>query len=396
MQKPNMIERFRRQTITRLSHIGLNNPRRTNYYFGFWKKHPELGWALLANLISRNTGWQMSDVIRASRLAPYGMKILGFSPAHYQALFVFLEMGNFLIFHDAFPQLEAYAWAKRYPEYSTELFETLAEKPYFSVDPFMILEWKRFFSKAQANNWFPNWWQEPDVQRHSFALIINEQNQIHDRLVNDPHHRYLGLFMSWVMEQIFLSATELGFTKLCFPVATSETNPTPDSVLIYTLNGFKEYDRRVQIGRDLYVGLFGEEQRRKLVIAWANAHPYLRGTRAEYNPHNFSVSPTNFFQAKKYSPPLVPWQGQPPAWPLDATKMLFYSHLHDLPVPLPVYVWERGYIIEKLLTPLSTPTRLIEPKPLSDLVEVTIGNMSVFPLTVLVQRTIRRLTLELR
>lgn len=391
MSKQNILDIFRQKTLTRRTHIQLNNPKRTDYYFAFWKKHPEVSWALLANLVSRNTGWFMSDIIRASSLAPYGMKIPGFPPAHYQAFFAFLETGNFLIFRDVFPQLEAYAWAKRYPQQSEEFFNLLGEEPEFDVDPFMVQHWKEFFSKAQLNNWFPNWWQEPDVQRQAFAQIANEQNQLHDRLINDEHHRYLGFFMSSVVSQIFLALTSLGMAKLCFPVAKSSTDTKANYLLVYTLNDFKPYENRVNVGRDLYVGLFGEEKRRERVIAWANAHRYFRGTRFEYNPTDFSVNPHNFSSTRKYSPPLVRWQGQPPAWPTDATKMIFYSHLHNSPVPLPITVKERGSIVEELLNPLKIPQRLFEKMPLSDLAEVTIGSLSGWQINILLQKIVSKL-----
>lgn len=392
MEKQPITALFRKETLARRSYFQLNLPRRADYYFAFWKKHPEVSWALLANEVSRNTGWLMSDIIRASRLAPYGMKIPGFPPAHYQAFFVFLEMGNFLIFRDMFPQLEAYDWAKRYPEYSDELFNSLRADPQFEVDPFIISHWKTFFKQAQANQWFPNWWQEPDVQRQAFAQIANEQNQIHDRLIHDPEHKYLGFFMSRVISQIFLASASLGLTKLCFPLAKSETNPTAEHLLVYTLTDFKSFENRVNIGRDLYVDLFGQERRRNRVIAWANANPHCRGTRVEYNPHNFSLHPRQAAKRKKYSPPLVHWQDHPPAWPLDATKMRCYSHLHDPPVPLPVTTPKRGPMVEALLNPLSQANLPAVEKPLTELAEVVIGNTPALQFSLLLQNVISKLS----
>ena len=390
MKTQTLKEQFRRLTLARRQHFALNNPRRTDYYLAFWQKHPEISWALLANMVSRNTGWFMSDSLRASRLAPHGMKLPGFPPAHYQAFFVFLEMGNFLIFRDVFPQMEAYDWAKRYPEHHEIFFALLKDDPQFDVDPFIVEHWQSFLKKARANQWFPYWWKEPDVQRQAFAQIANEQNQIHDRLLHDPKHTYLGLALSSINKQIFLASTALGLAKLCFPAAKSETNPDTDHLLIYTMScDFNIYENRVNIGRDLYVGLFGEETRRQQVITWAKTNRRFRGTRVEYNPHRFSVRP-RANKEQKYSPPLVFWQNQPPAWPIDATQMRFYGHLHDRPVPLPVTVRERGAMVENLLTPLDVPVHPLKLKTLTDSAETFLGNSSALQLSIILQRMMKK------
>src|SRR5262245_20696193 len=102
------------------------NPTRTDYYLCYWQQHPEVPWALLAHLISRNAGYQMSDLVR---FASIGV-VLGNTSLFNQfsliaMVWALLETANFLIFRDVHPQLEAYRAAKKYPDHSDELFDML-------------------------------------------------------------------------------------------------------------------------------------------------------------------------------------------------------------------------------------------------------------------------------
>ncbi|MEO0536134.1 MAG: DUF2515 family protein [Cyanobacteria bacterium P01_A01_bin.123] len=385
METQSLTEQFRHSTLARRKYFGLNNPRRTDYYLAYWQKHPEITWALLANLVSRNTGWMMSDLVRASKFTPHSPKIPGFPPAHYQAFFAFLETGNFLIFRDVFPQLEAYDWAKRHPGQSDDFFNALQADSEFEADPFMIKHWQVFFNQAKNNHWFPENWQEPAVQRLAFAQVANEQNQIHDRLVHDPQHRYLGCLFSWITQKIFIATTQLDLMKICFPVARSETDPTTDHVLTYTLYDFNPYANRVNFGRDLYVELFGDATRRKRVIASALAHPRFRGSRAQYNPQNYCLHPRQAHAEIKYSPPLVPWRGYAPAWPFNPTHVRPYSHLQDTPVSLAMSANQREGIND-LLAPLTLASRPLKQHALSDLAELVIGKSSAMQLSILLQK----------
>lgn len=39
-----------------------DNITRTNAYFTFYRKFPEIKWAFLASMVSRNAGWNMTDL----------------------------------------------------------------------------------------------------------------------------------------------------------------------------------------------------------------------------------------------------------------------------------------------------------------------------------------------
>ena len=42
--------------------LNQNNVTRTRAYFQFHKKYPEIHWALLGHMVSRNGGWNMTDL----------------------------------------------------------------------------------------------------------------------------------------------------------------------------------------------------------------------------------------------------------------------------------------------------------------------------------------------
>ena len=236
-----------------------NNIFRTFYYKEYWKDHPEVPWSFLAHLVSRNAGYQMSDADRFQRLIGIfhfdtGTLYGQLSVKHMVGFFGFLETGNFLIFRDVYPALEAYRLAKQFPGHSHELFDML--NPEFDVDLFMVNRWRSFYQLARNNNWSSEWandWMatpegQSDIQRHTFALITNEQNQIHDRLI--LHNEYLSnfnLFFWWDnINELLDKATEKGWTNLCFPVAKSLQDPSPDHLLIYTVGDFRKIEDRIQ------------------------------------------------------------------------------------------------------------------------------------------------------
>ena len=42
--------------------LNKNNVTRTQAYLNFYLRHPEIHWALLGHLVSRNGGWNMTDL----------------------------------------------------------------------------------------------------------------------------------------------------------------------------------------------------------------------------------------------------------------------------------------------------------------------------------------------
>ena len=83
-----------------------NNVTRTHAYWACYRDFPELHWALLAHMVSRNGGWCMTDL--RGELLPHLLN--NQATGH---LFSFLERANALIFQDAYPQLLLYAESKR-------------------------------------------------------------------------------------------------------------------------------------------------------------------------------------------------------------------------------------------------------------------------------------------
>ncbi len=373
--------------------INKNNPFRTDYYKAFWEQHPEIAWSLLANLVSRNAGYQMSDLaryrawIKEKSLAKPDV-LTDIAKSELEALFAFLETANFLIFRDVYPALEAYHLAKQFQGYGNDLFDMLND-PEFDVDPFIIEEWKRFYASAQTNNWSPDWlndWSSgSDIQRHSFALIINEQNQIEDRLVNDKDNTYLWKFGTHVgPERIVEVLNRLGITRLCFPVARSEVNPKPQHLLIYLVRNFRDLDDRIKTGRDLFVGLFENQGQSSRIQEWVRSRSSHKGTRRDYNQDNYSLSLLSLFPGgDKYSPPLVYLSGggffgffkrTKPAWPLFPGRKRKYRHLHQRPIKLPISVKERtneNKILEWLM-PMDEPHQELRTGQLKELSEVFI------------------------
>src|SRR5699024_1496732 len=73
----------------------INNITRTNAYLDFYMQHSEIDWAFLAHMVSRNTGWNMTDL-----KGSYLTKLL--TSQEQDDYFAFLERANWLIFQDAY------------------------------------------------------------------------------------------------------------------------------------------------------------------------------------------------------------------------------------------------------------------------------------------------------
>lgn len=197
-----------------------DNISRTNAYFQFFQQYPEIRWAFLAHMVSRNAGWSMCHLEGAllSRLL---------EPEKRRELFHAYERANWLIFQDAYPQLLLY-------HYSTK-----AGKPmfhlckYFHISLFMEAEWDFF-------------WHRKDMNRLMISLIINEQNVIQRPVLENSvlkkkvFHTANFLFQDW-----------LHFSFVLFP--TMEGRLFGASV-----NGFRSVTKRIDLGKRLADILFDE------------------------------------------------------------------------------------------------------------------------------------------
>lgn len=260
-QTENVLYSVRKQT----EECNRNNVTRTEAYFNFFQRYPEVHWAFLAHMVSRNGGWSMTDV-KGSLLRPV------LSREKARSFFDMFERSNWLIFHDAYPQLLLYAESVWRGE---PLFHLL---PCFGVSGFMVPVWQHF-------------WQERDSSLLTLALIVNEQQYIEERVVQHPHYR------STVLRTVlFKLQTAFDFNQVIFPVDSETCQPR---LAGRTMHNFPNVAHRIKTGRMLYQMLFHPDCYER-IYSWAAEHPHT-GSRADYWPERFTVTPTSEGN-KVYSP----------------------------------------------------------------------------------------------
>ncbi|MCT2537347.1 DUF2515 domain-containing protein [Aquibacillus koreensis] len=195
-----------------------DNISRTMTYQNFYRKFPEIKWAFLASMVSRNAGWNMTDLMAE----PF----LDLLPNRTRKqLFSTYERANWLIFSDAYPQLMLY-------QISTYLNRPMFHLlPYFDVSTFMIKEWCHF-------------WQKRDKERLIVALIINEQNVIVTPVTKQPFYKW-HVFMNWpyLLQDFFHMSTVL------FPTRSGE-------ICAMDVHDFSNTTKRITLGKRLAHLLF--------------------------------------------------------------------------------------------------------------------------------------------
>ncbi|MFJ7725588.1 DUF2515 domain-containing protein [Neobacillus sp. NPDC097160] len=207
-----------RQILSETNKKNIDNISRTDAYFTFFKKNPEIIWSFLASMVSRNGGWNMCDLEGSIFPHLLDAKIR-------KQLFLTYERANWLIFHDVFPQLLLY-------QYSTKINRPMFHLlPYFNVSVFIQKEWKRY-------------WKENDRKRLTTALIINEQNVIQTPVIEHP------VYNKKVFHSMFFSFQDwLHFSCVLFPTCGGE-------VYGASVNGFKSLSKRINLGKRLASILF--------------------------------------------------------------------------------------------------------------------------------------------
>ncbi|MFQ3543375.1 DUF2515 family protein [Halobacillus rhizosphaerae] len=234
--------------------FNINNVTRTQAYYDFYYLHPEIKWSLLAHMVSRNGGWNMTDL-----KGEFLSKLL--SEGEQKAFFAFLERGNWLIFQDAFPQLLLY---KKSVEMNRSLFYLL---PHLNVSSFMEVIWKHF-------------WENGHRDLLAFAQIINEQMYIEERVI---HHQS---YQNSVLKTInFKLQDVLNLNHLLFPYSLKEQSEP--EIIGETLHHFASIEERIEFGKRLYALLFFDYTRLQHIITWVNDHPHT-GSRKDYMPHLFN------------------------------------------------------------------------------------------------------------
>ncbi len=193
--------------------FNLDNITRTKAYEKYYFKHPEIKWAFLAGMVSRNAGWSMTDLE-----GQWFRKAL--NQERRSLLFMTYERANWTIFQDAFPQLLIYEYSKAYQK---PLFYLLS---HFNVSQFMIFEWYEF-------------WKHQQLDRLMTALIINEQNIIHQPVINHDIYK----------QQVFQSAPYklqdlFHFSTVVFPSLQGK-------LYGYSVNNFQSLTNRIDLGKRL-------------------------------------------------------------------------------------------------------------------------------------------------
>lgn len=248
LEEKAILEDIRERTTER----NKNNVTRTMAYLEFYNRHPEIHWAFLGHMVSRNGGWNMTD-LKGSLLT----RLLKQNEA--RAFFTFLERGNWLIFQDAYPQFLLYEESLKKGE---SLFYLI---PCLRVSFFMQAVWSHF-------------WTFRDTYVLTVALIINEQSYLEKRVINNP------AFKKKVLEKWeFRLQDYLSMNHILFPY--EESGKIKLSGL--TLKHFESLHERILLGKRLYSLLFKNKERLKQSVKWANKTVH-SGSRRDYWPHLFN------------------------------------------------------------------------------------------------------------
>jgi hypothetical protein len=219
-----IIARIKQMTETH----NLDNISRTVSYADFYRRNPEIRWAMLASMVSRNAGYSMCD-LRGNWLP----RLLSRDTRKH--LFQTYERANWLIFQDAYPQLLLYEFSKKE---RTPLFDLLS---YFHVSHFMKKEWFRF-------------WEDKDRERICTSLIINEQHVIEEPVLRQQFYKrriFHGL--------PFLLQDYMHFSTVLFPVLSGD-------IYGISIHGFKDVRKRIETGKKLCRILFDSEMSHNIKI----------------------------------------------------------------------------------------------------------------------------------
>jgi len=241
-----IIERIRRET----SQANRTNVTRTAAYWELYTRTSELHWAFLAHMVSRNGGWNMTDLQgeHLSRLI---------EPTRRRNLFRMLERSNALIFHDAYPQLRLYEESKRL---GRSLFHLLPE---FHVSRFMQPVWERF-------------WDQRHSAELTVCLIINEQQVLEQNVIRDEQIQARVLKSLPIRLQALLH-----FNHILIPYGDGRLA----GVIV---ERFASLPARIETGKQLYGILFGIPAVHEGALRFAGARPHT-GSRADYWPETFTA-----------------------------------------------------------------------------------------------------------
>lgn len=243
-----LIEKIRDQTME----MNINNVTRTKAYLDVYQLYPNIHWAFLGHMVSRNGGWNMTD-LKGELLS----RLL--SEKEKQSFFTFLERGNWLIFQDVYPQFLLYQESLKINQPLFHLF------PYFNISIFMEAVWNEF-------------WEHQNEYILAIALIINEQHYLEQRVIQHP------LYKKEVLKTLEFKLQDLlSFNQILFPYWSDGMM----HVIGQTLHRFGSLHERILLGKRLYKILFQNSDTLRLIERWADAQPHT-GSRKDYWPNVFN------------------------------------------------------------------------------------------------------------
>lgn len=312
--------------------LNRSNVTRTQAYWDCYHSHPELHWAFLAHMVSRNAGWNMSD-LKGGLMSDLTDR------AFKNNLYSFLERCNALIFQDAYPQLLLYMYSRKEGK---PLFHLL---PHFHVSSFMTPFWEQF-------------WQDGGSPLLTIALIINEQNYIEGRAAKHP------FYQRHLLKHTLFRMHELArLNQVVFPLGNQHVNRTEKPTGIeqilpsrplagLTLPKFDSLSLRIKTGRSLYALLFGYQDIYEAVRAFAHSTKH-QGSRAEYWPDLFTPTLDQAMNHAQESHVLLRSE-----W-LPDDQRLFSPHLEEMwqdvsSEPIPRYDWFKD---DSMLSHIRKPHR---------------------------------------
>ncbi|MHA0856679.1 DUF2515 family protein [Paenibacillus sp. CMAA1364] len=334
-----------------------SNITRTQAYLECYESYPELHWALLAHMVSRNGGWNMTDL-------KGGLMANLTSPSLRDDLYRMLERCNALIFQDAYPQLQLYMHSKHI---GSSLFHLL---PQFHVSNFMHSFWNHF-------------WLDRNSALLAVGLIINEQHYIEDRVIQLPY------FQKQVFQSTAYTMNHLAHVnQVIFPLNSNNDTfsgpehqlQTPSGLVGLVLENFKNISERINIGKSLYGLLFGYDDILRQVTLYATNMTH-QGSRSEYWPNLFTTD-----QQKAMNSPTESSQLLQHEWLAEGQRI--YSPIlknvwFDMPYdPTPRYDWLKNKNVTQYI---SKPTRPF-------LIEMSHDHRAALQKTALAHDFIRNLT----
>jgi len=198
----------------------------------------ELPWILMAHLVSRNTGYLLSDL--STRIAQRRGKGDEVSADAMETLALLLERGNYVIFDDAWRHVLAHL----------RRATGLPPIAHTGTTRFMTEAWERFE-------------REGGERELVLDLVRNEQNVIERRVVHNERFGP-GLRMLQLVE---LAGRE---QPLHFPA---------EGLPEIRVGGFSELDLRIEAGRRIFDEVVGPH--RDALFRWAMEHEHT-GSRVAY------------------------------------------------------------------------------------------------------------------